>query len=340
MEERTGRRWTRWLLAAAAPAFSACADGTAEKLLLVIDDDVSIGETAQNAGSYWWGEGLNFTAINEIDGGLEIAYAAHSPGVELLGISTVFGNTWVDRAVESTHEILGVLGRTDIPVYRGAASPEDVETPTPASDFLVRVVRENPGKIVLVASGPLTNIATALAQNPHLLEGVHSFHYLGGAFTMDRFPDMQDYNTSGDPDAFNYLFRYGTRLNLYPDSVTMGAPFTSEDLAHLRTVRSASSEYLVSRIEPWLRLQSTLFQMDGFFPFDMSGLAVVLEPELAGRTEQAAIQADVTGEPMRNLKKGFASIRIMDAAGLPLATVWHDINAEEARRRYRERLGR
>ncbi|MBI2062038.1 MAG: nucleoside hydrolase [Nitrospirae bacterium] len=304
------------------------------QVLLIIDDDVSIGESAQANGSYFLG-GFG-TGFGEIDGGLEIVYAVNSPGVKLLGVTTVFGNTWVDYAVESSHELLNKMGRKEIPVLRGAESPQDLGRSTEASEFIVRTARENPGEVVLVASGPVTNIATALREDPDLFRRVRSFYYLGGFLDPQRFPFMIDFNTAGDPDAADLVLAEGEGVNLGPDSVTFGAPFRYDDLDYLRGLGTEMSAYLALKIEPWIAAQSLVFGIKGFYPSDMAGLAVVLEPDLAQSVEERGLRVDVEGTPLYNLPKGRVWI-VPDSSRAPVR-IWQNIRAEEARKRYRERL--
>jgi purine nucleosidase len=143
-----------------------------------------------------------------VDDALALLYAVASPEVELIGATTVMGNIAVDQATENTLAVLEVAGRPDVEVAQGAARPlarEHVPFPVvhgerglgraapppptasasarSAVDLIVDTARERPGEILLVATGPLTNIAHALGAEPHLPQLLRGFALMGGAFT-------------------------------------------------------------------------------------------------------------------------------------------------------------
>ncbi|MBJ8191281.1 nucleoside hydrolase, partial [Bacillus cereus] len=127
-----------------------------------------------------------------IDDALAIAYAVHSPELELLGITTTFGNISVEEATRNSLILLEKLG-VEAPVVSGAHKPYARELFKPysrhihgedgignqlkgapsrqaasgdAADFIIGQARRYEGKLTLVAGGPLTNLAIALDRCP------------------------------------------------------------------------------------------------------------------------------------------------------------------------------
>src|SRR5204863_4270471 len=122
-------------------------------------------------------------------------------------VTTVFGNAAVDLTTRNALSILEAAGRSDIPVYQGAAHPlvreprfaphihsEDglgglasryapagTARPGIAAERIVEQIMEAPGEITLVALGPLTNVALALRLEPRLAERVRAIVLMGGA---------------------------------------------------------------------------------------------------------------------------------------------------------------
>jgi len=124
-----------------------------------------------------------------VDDAMAIAYAFCHPDIELLALTTVFGNISVEYATRNAQYVLESFGASDVAVARGAfvhgddglgncyPHTEVALTPTSrhatiepddAADYINAAARAQPGEISLVAVGPLTNIALALARAPEL----------------------------------------------------------------------------------------------------------------------------------------------------------------------------
>ena len=142
-----------------------------------------------------------------VDDALALLYAVASPEVELIGATSVMGNISVEQATENTLAVLEAAGRGDVEVARGAARPlarDHVPFPvvhgerglgraappppaaTPstrsAAELIVGEARDRPGEVLLVATGPLTNVALALREEPRLPDLLGGFALMGGAF--------------------------------------------------------------------------------------------------------------------------------------------------------------
>lgn len=97
---------------------------------------------------------------SDIDDGFALALALADPGIVVDLVTTVGGNSDVVTSTRLARELLEVLGRGDVPVVQGAPADEA------AAAEIVRRVRAEPGELTVVAIGPLTNVARALALDP------------------------------------------------------------------------------------------------------------------------------------------------------------------------------
>lgn len=181
---------------------------------------------------------------------------AHSlPELDLLGISAVSGNTCQNNAFYNTHRICALMG-ADYDVYRGAERPlirsaeyatafhgenglGDVELPLPenpviheekAWDALYACAKEHPGQLRLVATGPLTNVATAFVKYPELPSLLHSVLIMGGAACYGNVSPCAEFNIYADPHSADIVFRCGAKIFMFGLDVTLKEYFTQQDL--------------------------------------------------------------------------------------------------------------
>src|SRR5271167_1700008 len=169
-----------------------------------------------------------------IDDALALLYACAAPAAEILGFSTVVGNVDLGAATRNTRAVLALAGRGNIPVWPGAAIPlapasADArhvhgerglgyavlpEPPEPASrthavDAIVAAARAQAGRLILVATGPLTNIALAVMREPELPRLLKRFVIMGGAYRepAGNVTPSAEFNIWHDPEAARIVFR-------------------------------------------------------------------------------------------------------------------------------------
>jgi len=202
-----------------------------------------------------------FDCDTGIDDSLALAQLVSRPEVDLLGVSTVSGNTTAARAARNTLDLLALLGRGDIPVTEGAHHPlagqygggapqvhgvngvGEVELPTATrapepgtgAQALVAAARARPGELHLVAVGPLTNLALALELAPELPDLVRRVTVMGGAvWVPGNITPLAEANIGNDAEAAHAVFTAGWPLTLVPLDVTMTHVLAAPDVAALR----------------------------------------------------------------------------------------------------------
>lgn len=182
-----------------------------------------------------------------IDDALAIIYALKSPVLEVLGITTCFGNGDVKTTTRNTLLMVELLGRT-VPVYVGARDPlvghysptaEAFHGPNglggtkhhrtrrepeseSAVDYLRQTIKSQPGEITVVTTGRLTNLAAALTANPDLAPLLKRVVLMGGAaFVGGNVTPVSEANIWGDPEAASIVFHSGVELVMVGLDVTM-----------------------------------------------------------------------------------------------------------------------
>jgi purine nucleosidase len=192
-----------------------------------------------------------------IDDALAIAFLARSETVRLVGVGTVSGNTDAATAARNTLALLDLLGLDDVPVavgerdftthpYSGGAPhvhgdngiggvvlPTSPRQPVEqdAAHLLVSLARRHPGRLRVLAIGPLTNLARALELEPALPELVQDVTVMGGAFLVrGNVTPLAEANIHNDPEAADAVFAADWPVTLLPLDVTTGHRFLQEHL--------------------------------------------------------------------------------------------------------------
>lgn len=283
---------------------------------------------------------------SDIDDGFALALALADPDITVDLVGTVNGNTDVATATILTLELLHRLGRSDLPLHRGAqvpllrpqarfgTVPGDVETrapaPGPAATAMVEHVAAHPGEITLVAVGPLTNVALAMRLDAGFAAGLKRLVIMGGVFDQHTHQSAMpgEFNIWNDPEAAQIVLGSGISAWWVGLDVTTQVRLTRatalEMQASDRPFESFAGKYSVAWID---HLQENRGRSDASCAMhDPLAVAAVTHPELLTWAD-ASVQVE-TGDRMR----GAMLADYLDASWTPdgRATDRH-VNAHIAR---------
>ena len=270
-----------------------------------------------------------------IDDALAILTACAASEAHLIGVATVVGNVSLAAATRNTRSVLALAGRADIPVWPGAASPLSLaaqdarrfhgETglgyavlPDPpeaahapfAAEAIVAAARAQPGRLVLAAVGPLTNIALALMREPELPMLLKRFVLMGGAFAeAGNVTPSAEFNIWHDPEAARIVFHaFGgvgaAQAVAVGLDVTRKVTFDERDLKAFaaRAAAKPTGAALVRFIEDAARLYFERMEEQHGRRFlimhDPLALMVALDPSLI-ETRRVAVDVETQGRLTR-----------------------------------------
>ena len=192
------------------------------------------------------------------DDALAIALACASPGLDVLGMTTVAGNAPLELTTRNARRVLALLGREDIPVAAGADRPlvrepwvpvhvhgesglDGADLPEPtvelrpesAIELQVEIIRRSSTPVTLVPTGPLTNIALLLRAFPRIRERIGAISLMGGSLGVGNTTASAEFNVWHDPEAAAIVFESGIPILMAGLDVTHQALVLPDDIQRL-----------------------------------------------------------------------------------------------------------
>jgi len=183
-----------------------------------------------------------------VDDAMALYYALAHPEIEVLGVTTTFGNVTVQQAASNALYLLAIAGRAQVLVTQGVAAPlvKRAEAPPDhihgadglgnlpqraathnvldgrtSAQFIVDMARAYPGELTVVAVGPLGNLALALALEPQLPSLLRQVVVMGGAvLEPGNVSPVAEANVWNDPHAADLVFSAGFPLTMVGLDVT------------------------------------------------------------------------------------------------------------------------
>lgn len=221
---------------------------------------------------------------SDIDDALCLAYLLTEPRCELLGITTVSGDT---QARAMIADALCQSAGVEVPIYAGRREvlltgrgqphvpqaevlpevPHRTEFPTDYLQFMQRTIRENPGEVTLLAVGPMTNVGLLFAMDPELPKLLKRTVLMIGQFLTEG----REWNALVDPVASALVYHYAECLSIGLD-VTRKCVISAEEAREKFTGPLLGTALKFAEI--WFR------QRDRITFHDPLAATVIFEPDL------------------------------------------------------------
>lgn len=252
-----------------------------------------------------------YDVIFDTDPGIDDAMALlllHAlPEVNLLGITTVFGNASIENC---TRNALYICERFNLPypVYQGAGKTflGQYETEYPdfvhgkdglgdigfefparqaesesAADFIVRSVQARAAPVTLVAVGRMTNVAQALQKAPEISDKLARVVMMGGAVNVPgNVTEFAEANIYGDPEAAAFVFDSGVPVFMVGLDATLKHRMKTDELDCLRGALGDAGEFLWQIKQCYLKFYASKGIFDGFPIHDSTAAMAMIYPEL------------------------------------------------------------
>ena len=276
---------------------------------------------------------------------MAIMLAEASKEVELLGITTVAGNQTGDKTFANALKVVALIG-ADIPVARGCDKPlvrelvtapqfhgqsglDGADLPEPktdpvkehAADFIISTVKKN-GRVTLVPTGPLTNVALALTKAPEIKNNIERIVLMGGGMRDSNVTPAAEFNIYVDPEAAKIVFDSGIPVTMVGLDVTNRAIMTMEDIEKLNNPGGRVSDVVVPLLRFFAKANKDIFNLPGAPLHDALAVASVIDPEVI-KTKHRRVDIETSGE----LTRGMTLVDIYQVTGkVPNADVALDLD--------------
>ena len=271
--------------------------------------------------------------ILDVDTGIDdmvaILIAATAPELNLRGVTCVAGNVELQHVARNTGTLLQMVGRGDVPVSIGAARPlsrrlrtaPETHGPTgtgyallrgeqrvlettdftavPAARYFEAHLTRHPGEMTIVATGPLTNLASAAGSGVDLAGGAREVIWMGGALDVrGNTTETGEWNACVDPEAAETCLSGGALDRVFPLDATQQVVFTLDDMDRLPETDLAG--VVRDALRFYVGYHREADGIDGCYLHDpVTLVGAVLRPELVTASRDRRLACDTSADPAR-----------------------------------------
>ena len=255
-----------------------------------------------------------------IDDAMAIFFAFQAPQLDVLGLTTTFGNVPVELATKNAIT-LTEIAKVTVPVAQGVSVPfviaprphpdfvhgvdgfGNINWPDPkgkavdksAAQFIVDTVRQYPGEVTIIALGPLGNLASALILDPEVADLVDEVILMGGtALEYGNVSPVAEANIMNDPHAADAVFTASWQVIMIGLDVTHQVLLDNSILGRIKQTNLEQGAFLYDCAQHYINFYSSRFNMDGCYFHDASTIAYAIDPSLFG-VELGAVRVACEG---------------------------------------------
>ncbi|MGM9929053.1 MAG: nucleoside hydrolase [Bacillus sp. (in: firmicutes)] len=253
------------------------------------------------------------------DDAIAIILAIANVSLDVVAITTVAGNVEVEKTTKNALQICEITKADSIPVVMGTDRPligqqmtaveihgesgmEGPVLPPPikvaekenAVDFIIRVLLESAGDVVLIPTGPLTNIALAIAREPRIKSKIREIVFMGGG-TFGNWTPAAEFNIFVDAEAAKIVMESGVPITMVGLDVTHQVLANKEIVERYRRIGNPVSLFVSELLEYFIHTYKVHFNMEGGPVHDACAVAYCIDPSLFATTK-VRVDVETKGE--------------------------------------------
>jgi inosine-uridine nucleoside N-ribohydrolase len=226
----------------------------------------------------------------DIDDAFAVALVLDSPQLDLRAVTTVSGDTAARARLVA--KMLSAAGRADVPVAAGVPGSkinttytqwaDGFSSPALVSQSAVELMKSSldrgHGSVMIIAIGPLTNVAALLKQYPGEKKNIRQIVLMGGSIRRGYYPNSgptTEYNIAEDAAASQVVFTSGVPILMAPLDVTARLQLEKPNLDRLFALHTPITDALEAQYKLWGQPVPTLH--------DPMAVSLLLSPQLCTR---------------------------------------------------------
>jgi purine nucleosidase len=230
------------------------------------------------------------------DDAFAVLLASRSPEVELLGVTTVYGDT--DLRARIARKVLNVAGKPNVPVCKGIGKPlqgnalmfgfegEKILTESDkdakysdehAVNFIIRTIMENPGEVTIVTLGAVSNLAAAYVMEPAIAQNMKELIMMAGVVIpivdkkgVRRSP-IEEYNFNNDALAAQIVVNSDMPKTMVPIDVTLQIPLRPDQVDRINESKDPVARLVSDILSVWPPQEYLIYLSVGI-PTEHTGL--------------------------------------------------------------------
>ncbi|MCR1871779.1 ribosylpyrimidine nucleosidase [Mammaliicoccus lentus] len=254
------------------------------------------------------------------DDAITMLMAYTHPSIDLLGITIVSGNQILGKTVKNGLNVAQYLDM-DVKIYPGASEPLIRETviadnvhgvtgmdgpvfeklkrqpeKKKAVQFIIDSLLESSGDIILVPTGPLTNIALAMKIEPAIIPKIKEIVLMGGAYGNGNFTPSAEFNIFADPEAAHVVFKSGASIVMMGLDVTNQTICTTEVIERMESADNKAGKLFGDLMRFTLKTQYEEFGLEAGPLHDSTTVAYIVNKELF-EVQEMFVEVDINRGP-------------------------------------------
>jgi purine nucleosidase len=250
----------------------------------------------------------------DVDDILALTLMARSPEINLIGVTTVYGDTRL-RA-KMARFVCEQLDRRDVVIAHGESDTlggqkvwwgghegegipgldqVTIDGSRGGVEFLLDSAREHRGKLDLFTIGPLTNIGLAIQTDPSFASSIHHLYLMGGAY----WSEQPEHNIKSDPEASDIVFRSGIPMTAVGLDVTTQVLLRQDGMDAISAKLGDLGDVLSQQFRRWIDFMAehgiASRDNDATNPHDPMAVLAAIRPDLFG-FEHCDVEIDLEGD--------------------------------------------
>ena len=252
--------------------------------------------------------------------------ATASPLLDIKAVTSVCGNQTIQKTTYNAGRIMTLVG-LDVPLAMGRVKPlvaDAIIAPTvhgnsgldgpalpepknkpleiDACTLMAQVLEESSEPVVLIPTGPLTNVATLLLLYPHLKPKIRHIYLMGGGIDFGNWTPAAEFNILVDPEAAEVVFTSGIPITMAGLDVTEKALVFPEDFERVRAVGNPVAKVVAEWLDFFYGFHRSI-GYPGAPVHDAVAVAALIRPEIMTMVDMY-VQIETTGDYCRGATVG------------------------------------